>query len=72
MEKTTYLLGVKIVKNLSFGPHIEKATLKALKPRERLERIVPNMGRPREKKRKLLPIKNWAKAMEKETYKRRM
>ena len=47
-------LGVQLDLRLSFGEHLQIATAKAIQCRANLTRLMPNIGRPKEAKRRLV------------------
>ena len=53
-KKSTKFLGVQLDRRLSFGEHLQIATAKAIQCRAALSRLMPNIGGPREAKRKLV------------------
>ncbi|EFA13619.2 Putative 115 kDa protein in type-1 retrotransposable element R1DM-like Protein [Tribolium castaneum] len=73
-SKTLKYLGIIIDERLTFGSHVETAILKAEKNISTLTRILPNIGGPRDSKRKVLcsAVQNivlygapvWEKALE--------
>ena len=53
-KKSIKYLGVQLDRRLSFGEHLHIGTAKAIQCGAALTRLMPNIGGPRETKRKLL------------------
>ena len=55
-KKSIKYLGVQLDRRLSFGKHLQIATAKAIQCGAALTRLMPNIGGPREVKRRLVAI----------------
>ena len=53
-KKSIRYLGVELDRRLSFGEHLQNATAKAIQCGAALTRLMPNIGGPREAKRRLV------------------
>ena len=53
-KKNIKYLGVQLDRMLSFGEHLQIANAKAIQCGAALTRLMPNIGRPREAKRRLV------------------
>ena len=56
-------LGVQLDRRLSFGEHLKIAAAKAIQCGEHLARLMPNIGGPREEKRRLVPSVVYSKLL---------
>ena len=55
-KKSIKYLGVQLDRRLNFGEHLQIATVKAVQCGAALTRLMANIGRPREAKRRLVAI----------------
>ena len=53
-KKSIKYLGMQLYRRLSFGEHLQIATAKAIQCEAALTRLMPNIGGPREAKRRLV------------------
>ena len=54
MEKEKFFLGIQLDRRFSFGEHLQIATAKAIQCRAALAWLIPDIGGPREAKRRLV------------------